>query len=60
MGDATIEIDDIELFPFSSITSRDVRASGEHDREVLRRRAAHSGPIEDDTLVYRVAFHLVS
>jgi hypothetical protein len=27
--------------------------------ESLRRRAAHSGPIAGDTLVYRVEFHLV-
>jgi hypothetical protein len=45
--------------PFSSVTSADVRRSGELDRESLRRRAAHAGPIDDDTLVYRIAFHVV-
>jgi hypothetical protein len=25
----------------------------------LRRRAAHAGPIHDDTLLYRIAFHVV-
>lgn len=54
-----IEIDEIELLPFSAVTDDDVRASGEPDRETLRARAAHSGPIHDGTLVYRVEFHLV-
>jgi hypothetical protein len=36
-----------------------VRRSGEPDRETLRRRAAHAGPIDDGTLLYRVEFHLV-
>ena len=59
VGPAFIEIDSIEMMPFSSITSADVRRSGESDREALRERAAHSGPILEDTLVYRVGFHLV-
>jgi hypothetical protein len=54
-----IEIDAVELLPFSAVTARDVHRSGEADRESLRRRAAHAGPIEDDTLVYRVEFHVV-
>jgi hypothetical protein len=37
----------------------DVRRSGERDRELLRARAAHAGPISDDTLVYRIEFHVV-
>jgi hypothetical protein len=45
--------------PFEAITPDDLRRSGERDRESLRRRAAHAGPIADDTLLYRVAFHLV-
>ena len=53
-----IEIDSIELLPFSAVTTADVRRSGERDRESLRRRAAHSGPIDDDTLVYRIEFHV--
>ena len=56
----SIQIDDMELVPFSSITDDDVAQTGEPDRERLRQRAAHSGPIHDDTLVYRVAFHVVS
>jgi hypothetical protein len=44
--------------PFASITADDVRRSGEQDREALRRRAAHAGPVADDTLLYRVEFHL--
>jgi hypothetical protein len=58
VGSATIEIDDIELMPFHAITSTDVRRAGEKDREALRRRAAHAGPIRDDTLIYRIEFHL--
>jgi hypothetical protein len=54
-----IEIDSIELVPFSSIDEDDVRRAGETDLEALRRRAAHAGPIDDDTLVYRVEFHAV-
>jgi hypothetical protein len=39
---------------------RDGVLAGESDRETLRRRAAHAGPIDEDTLVYRVEFHVVS
>jgi hypothetical protein len=59
VGAATIEVDRIELLPFASISDADVRRSGEVGREELRHRAAHSGPIADDTLVYRVQFHVV-
>jgi hypothetical protein len=55
-----IEIDSIEMVPFSSVTKADVRRAGERDRESLRERAAHAGPIDDDTLVYRIEFHVVS
>ena len=54
-----IEIDSLEVLPFSAVTDDDVRASGETDREALRDRAAHSGPISDSTLVYRIEFHVV-
>jgi hypothetical protein len=60
VGPVQIQVDSIELVPFSSVTRADVRRSGEHDRQSLRRRAAHAGPINDDTLVYRVEFHVVS
>jgi hypothetical protein len=59
-GSAQIEIDAIELVPFSSVSRADIRRSGEPDRESLRRRAAHAGPIDDNTLVYRIEFHLVA
>ena len=59
VGPAVIEVDSIELLPFAAITEADVALAGEPDRETLRRRAAHAGPIGDDTLVYRVEFHLV-
>ena len=54
-----IEIDAVELLPFCAMTDDDVRASGETDREALRDRAAHSGPVNDGTLVYRIEFHVV-
>jgi hypothetical protein len=59
VGRVEIEVDGMELVPFASISATDVRLAGEPDRETLRRRAAHAGPIADDTLVYRVAFHVV-
>jgi hypothetical protein len=45
------------VMPFGSISAADLDRSGEPDRESLRRRAAHSGPITDETLVYRIEFH---
>jgi len=59
VGPGWVAVDSIEVLPFSLVSAADVQASGEPDREALRRRAAHAGPIDDDTLVYRVAFHLV-
>ena len=58
-GADPIEVDSIDLIPFASITDADVRRAGEPDREALRRRAAHAGPINDDTMLYRVEFHPV-
>jgi hypothetical protein len=51
-----IEVTAVELLPFAAITDDDVRRCGETDREALRRRTAHAGPVEDDTLVYRIEF----
>ncbi len=59
VGLGEIEIETIELVPFSAITDADVRRAGEPDRETLRQRAAHAGPIDEDTLVYRIEFHAV-
>lgn len=59
VGPAVIEVDSVELVPFSVVTEADVGRAGEIDLESLRRRAAHAGPIADDTLVYRIEFHLV-
>jgi hypothetical protein len=56
---AMIEIDEIEVVPFSAITDDDIRRAGEPDRETLRARTAHAGPVEDDTPVHRIEFHLV-
>lgn len=60
VGLGEIEVDEIELVPFAAITARDVERAGEVDREALRRRAAHAGPVDEDTLVYRVEFHAVA
>jgi len=60
VGPGEIEIDEIEMVPFHAITAGDVRRAGEPDRETLRRRAAHAGPIDEDTLVYRIEFHVIS
>ena len=60
VGPGEIEVDAIELVPFAAITGKDVRRAGEPDRETLRRRAAHAGPIGEDTLVYRIEFHAVT
>ena len=54
-----IEVDSLELMPFSAVTDEDVRQAGERGREPLRARAAHAGPIHDDTLVHRIEFHVV-
>src|SRR5262249_9965583 len=59
VGPAQLEIDSVELVPFSEISTEDIARSGEADREAMRRRTAHAGPVTDDTLVYRIEFHLV-
>jgi hypothetical protein len=58
-GAVMIEIDQIEPMPFSSITDEDLARTGEPDLETLRRRAAHAGPVHDDTVLFRVEFHVV-
>lgn len=60
VGPATLVVDSIELVPFASITKADVRHSGEESLETLRARAAHAGPIGDETLLYRIEFHILS
>jgi hypothetical protein len=59
VGLGQIEVDSIELVPFAAISDEDVRRAGEPDRETLRNRAAHAGPIHEETLVYRIEFHAV-
>ena len=54
-----IEVDSVELIPFSAVEDADLRRTGEDDLETLRRRAAHAGPSEDDALLYRIEFHVV-
>ena len=55
----TIEVDDMELVPFASVTDADAvpirsRRSGGAPRDHRTR-----GPVHDDTLVYRIEFHVV-
>jgi hypothetical protein len=57
--DVNIQVDAVDLIPFYAISRDDVRRAGEPDRESLRKRAAHAGPIGSDTVLYRVEFHVV-
>jgi hypothetical protein len=59
VGPAMIEVVDMELVPFGSVSRAELRRCGESDREQLRDRTAHAGPVDDGTLVYRIEFHLV-
>jgi uncharacterized protein YqfB (UPF0267 family) len=58
VGPVEIEVDAIDRVTFAAITKADVRRAGETDKEELRKRAAHAGPIADDTELYRIAFHV--
>ena len=58
VDDGQIEVDSVDLIAFSAINKTDIRRAGEADLESLRRRAAHAGPIHDDTLLYRIEFHV--
>ncbi len=59
VGRVEIEVDAMDPVSFASITEADIRRAGEPDREALRQRAAHAGPITDETELYRIAFHVV-
>ena len=59
VGPVVIEVDAIEMIPFHAVTKRDIKLAGASSRDALRERAAHAGPIDDDTLVYRIEFHVV-
>jgi hypothetical protein len=59
VGHGQIEVEAVDVVPFATITAADVRRAGEADREALRQRAAHAGPIADDTLLFRVEFRPV-
>ena len=58
VGGGEIVVDSVELVPFSAIDDADLRRCGETDLESLRRRAAHAGPVDEDTLLYRIEFHV--
>ena len=60
VGPGLIEVDSIELVPFSAITPGDVLRACEPDLETLRRRAAHAGPIDAATVLYRIEFHVAA
>ena len=59
VGAVTIEVDEMALVPFGTVTAAEVQRSGYADRESLRAITAHAGPVDDDTLVYRIEFHVV-
>lgn len=59
VGSVVIEVDSIEMIPFHAVTKRDLKLAGMPTKDALRERAAHAGPIDDDTLVYRIEFHVV-
>ena len=59
VGPGFIEVDSIELVPFATIPAEAVLRAAEPDLETLRRRAAHAGPVDYDTVLYRIEFHLV-
>jgi hypothetical protein len=59
VGAVTIEVDEMELVPFGTVTAAEARRSGYSDREALRAITAHAGPVDDDTLVHRIEFHVV-
>jgi hypothetical protein len=58
VGRVEIEVDAIDQLTFAEIAAADVRRAGEKDAEALRRRAAHAGPITDDTELTRITFHV--
>ncbi|MGH8994642.1 MAG: ASCH domain-containing protein [Acidimicrobiales bacterium] len=60
VGDGQIEVDSVEMIPFAFIEEADIRRTGEADMESLRQRAAHAGPIRDETVLYRIEFHVVA
>jgi hypothetical protein len=59
VGSTVVEVDAIEMMPFRAITKADLKRAGAKDFDALRARAAHAGPIDDDTLLYRIEFHVV-
>jgi hypothetical protein len=59
VGPGEIQVDAVELVPFATITAADIRRAGELTARRCQ-RAAHAGPIDEDTLVYRIEFHAVS
>lgn len=59
VADGQVEVESVELIPFAFIDEADIRRAGEADLESLRRRAAHAGPIHDDTVLHRIEFHVV-
>jgi hypothetical protein len=60
VGRTVVQVDTMDLIAFSEISAADVRRAGEPDRETLRQRAAHAGPIDEATQLYRIQFHVVA
>lgn len=59
IGPGQIHVDAIDIVPFAAVDDVDLRCAGEPDRQSLRSRTAHAGPVHDHTLVYRIEFHVV-
>jgi hypothetical protein len=58
VGRVEIEVDAIDQVTFAGVTPADVRRAGEANKEALRQRAAHAGPITDETELTRITFHV--
>ena len=59
VGRSEIAVDSMEQVPFARISDADVCGRASTTASRLRARAAHAGPIADETLLYRIAFHVV-
>ncbi len=60
VGSTRIEVDSIELLPFSAVTNAQAKRAGSANREALRELIAHAGPVTDETIVHRIDFHRVT
>ena len=59
VGRVEIEADDMGLVPFSEISDATCAGPASPTGRRCGHRAAHAGPITADTMLYRIAFHVV-